>query len=630
MDESSLTPELYTERYQDSLKNPEKFWAEEARKRLTWFSPWNEVLSGSLEDGTVRWFSGGILNACYNCIDRHIEAGTGDSIAYHFEGNDGASTAISYITLGEHVGRLANALKARGVKKGDRVCIYMPMIPEAIYAMLACARIGAVHAVVFGGFSAEALKIRIHDSDASCVITADVSTRGEKIIPLAERVYEILPNCPNIHTVLVVSTHETVIKETSIIKDYNHTIGEMSTECPPEHMDAEDPLFILYTSGSTGTPKGVLHTTGGYLLYAALTHQYSFDHKPDDIYWCTADIGWITGHTYVVYGPLLNHTTSVIFEGVPTHPTPARYWEIVDTYKITTLSSTPTTIRMLMAYGDTPLVHTARTSLRILGTVGEPINPEAWRWYHEKVGNSTCHIVDTWWQTETGGHALAPLPGVVEPKPGAAMLPHFGIEPVIIDEHGIEIEGPGEGSLLLKRPWPGMMRDIYGNHERFLDTYLRPHPGYYTTGDGARRDEDGHLWITGRIDDTMNIAGRLIGTAEVESALVVHPSVAEAAVVAVPDQLTGSSIYAYVTLVHNKEVTTNTTEELAAYIKKHVGSFIKPKKTIYVRALPKTRSGKIMRRVLRKIAEGHTDSLGDLSTLAEPEVIDEIIAATNK
>lgn len=619
----------YTRLYQESLDAPHSFWASYAEKFLTWYTPWNTVFSGDPTQGTVRWFDGGTLNVSYNCIDRHVEAGHGDRVAYFWEGNNGDTKKITYKTLLIEVSKLANVLTERGVTKGDRVCIYMPMIPEAVYAMLACARIGAVHTVVFGGFSGEALLARIHDAECTTIITADVSARGNKTIPLWDRVSEILPACPSVHTVLVVTTTSTPVSTTEKVLDYRDAVSRADEHNNPLPLHAEDPLFILYTSGSTGKPKGVLHTTGGYLLYAAMTHTYVLDYHTDDVYWCTADVGWITGHSYVVYGPLANAATSVLFEGIPTYPDASRYWNIVDTYGVTIFYSTPTTIRMLMAQGDSFVTSTSRTSLRILGTVGEPINPEAWRWYHEVVGSGHATIVDTWWQTETGGHAIAPLPGVVTAKPGAAMLPFFGIHPVIVDETGNEIIGSGEGTLLIKGSWPGQMRDLYNNHERYLDTYLRPYPGYYFTGDGARRDADGHLWITGRVDDTMNIAGRLIGTAEVESALVLHPDVAEAAVVAVPHDLTGFSIYAYICLVAGSNTSLTRNDELIELVKTHVGSFAKPGRIIIVPGLPKTRSGKIMRRLLRKISEGETESLGDISTLAEPEVIEHIIKITN-
>lgn len=618
----------YEELYKQSLENPDTFWSAQAEQFITWYKKWDTVVSGDSLSGNYRWFDGASLNASYNCIDRHVESGYGEQVAFFWESNGGKTTEITYRQLLFHVSKLANVLRERGVRKGDRVCIYMPMIPEAVYAMLACARIGAVHTVVFGGFSSEALLSRIQDAGCTVVISADVSNRGNKTVPLAERVYDVLPSCPQVHTVLVVQTKEESISETPIIIDYQKAVATVSEECIPEHMEAEDPLFILYTSGSTGKPKGVLHSTGGYLLYAGMTHKYVFDYHEGDVYWCTADVGWITGHSYIVYGPLCNRATSVLFEGIPTYPDASRYWNIVDKYQVNIFYSTPTTIRMLMAQGDSFVTKTSRESLRTLGTVGEPINPEAWRWYYEVVGGRRCSIVDTWWQTETGGHAIAPIPGVAPAKPGSAMLPFFGINPVIVDESGAEIVGEGEGTLLLKGSWPGQMRSLYNNHERFLDTYLRPYPGYYLTGDGARRDGDGHLWITGRVDDTMNIAGRLIGTAEIESAFVLHPSVAEAAVVAVTHPITGFSMRAYVCLVSGASDSGALDAELIESVKTHVGSFAKPEKIVYVPGLPKTRSGKIMRRLLRKIAEGKTEALGDISTLAEPEVVEEIIRIT--
>ncbi len=615
----------YKNLYTESLEHPHTFWSTRAQEFITWYRTWNKVSSGDLQSGVYQWFEGALLNVSYNCIDRHVACGYGNQIAFFWESDSGKTLEISYNTLLAEVSKLANVLKDRGVKKGDRVCIYMPMIPEAVYAMLACTRIGAIHAVVFGGFSSEALLSRIQDAECSVIITADASTRGNKIVPLLERVEEILPSCQKIHTVLAVQTQTQPIQENSILINYRNAMQNVSGDCIPEKMSAEDPLFILYTSGSTGKPKGVLHTTGGYLLYAAMTHKYVFDYHENDVYWCTADIGWITGHTYIVYGPLCNRTTSVLFEGIPTYPDASRYWNIIDKYRVNIFYSTPTTIRMLMSRGDSFVTKTSRKSLLTLGSVGEPINPEAWRWYNEIVGESRCSIVDTWWQTETGGHAIAPMPGVVDAKPGAAMIPFFGINPVIVDDAGVEINGEGEGILLLKGTWPGQMRGLYKNYERFLDTYLRPYPGYYFTGDGAKRDKDGHIWITGRVDDTMNIAGRLIGTAEVESALVLHPLIAEAAVVAVPHPVTGFSIHAYVCPVINTQPSQELATELLKLIQTHVGSFIKPEKIICVSGLPKTRSGKIMRRLLRKISEGEIETLGDISTLAEPEVIQEII-----
>ncbi len=632
MNENNHTPrmtrDLYTRMYRESLEDPETFWSAQAEQFLTWYSPWDSVITDTEAHAGSTWFSGATLNVSYNCIDRHIEHGHGNQIAYHFEGNAGNSLSITYRDLGTEVSKLANTLKSRGVRKGDRVTIYMPMIPEAVYAMLACTRIGAIHTVVFAGFSSEALLSRVEDAGAVAIITADAGTRGDKTIPLLERVTGILPNSPTVHTVLVVNTTGSTLTETEVTVDYRRLVTHASADCPPEHMRAEDPLFILYTSGSTGKPKGVLHRTGGYLLYAAITHAYNFDYREGDVYWCAADVGWITGHTYMVYGPLANRATSVLFEGIPTYPDASRYWNVVDKYHVTTFYSTPTAIRALMAQGDAYVTRTSRKSLRILGSVGEPINPEAWRWYNEVVGDTHCVIVDTWWQTETGGHAIAPMPGVVDAKPGSAMIPFFGIDPVIVDGTGNEIVGEGEGTLLLRGSWPGQMGDLHNNHERFLDTYFKPYPGYYYTGDGARRDRDGHFWITGRVDDTMNIAGRLIGTAEVESALVLHPAVSEAAVVAVTHPITGSSIRAYVCLGAGLEFSQKLETELIELVKLQIGSFAKPEKIYPVRGLPKTRSGKIMRRILRRIAEGDTETLGDTSTLADPEVIEEIIQIT--
>jgi acetyl-CoA synthetase len=618
----------YKKLYTESLEDPSTFWSAYAEKFITWYRKWDQIVSGDVSSGKYRWFEGATLNVSYNCIDRHIKDGHGTQVAFFWESNAGETIKITYNSLLAEVSKLANVLKARSVNKGDRICIYMPMIPEAVYAMLACTRIGAIHTVVFGGFSAEALRSRVHDAGCSVIISADVSTRGDKTIPLKERVDEILPSCPTVHTVLVVQTQKQSMEETDIVFGYRHLVENASIHCLPEHMEAEDPLFILYTSGSTGTPKGVLHTTGGYLLYAAMTHKYVFDYHDGDIYWCTADVGWITGHSYIVYGPLCNRATSVLFEGTPTYPDASRYWNIVDKYRVNIFYSTPTTIRMLMAQGNSFVTKTSRKSLITLGTVGEPINPEAWRWYYDIVGSGDCSIVDTWWQTETGGHAIAPMPGVTSAKPGAAMLPFFGINPVIVTEEGVEINGEGEGTLLLKGSWPGQMRNLYNNHERFLDTYLRPYPGYYYTGDGAKRDVDGHIWITGRVDDTMNIAGRLIGTAEVESALVLHPAIAEAAVVAVPHAVKGFSLYAYVCPLVGEVSTPKLTTELLALIQTHIGSFAKPERIMYVTGLPKTRSGKIMRRILRAIAQDEVHNLGDISTLAEPEVIQEIIQIT--
>lgn len=621
----------YEQLYKQSLTDPERFWSAAAKQQLSWYKEWDSILT--IEEGgeKVKWFEGGELNVSYNCIDRYVEAGHGERVAYYFESNEGEERRITYAMLLGEVSRFANVLKAQGVKKGDRVCIYMPMIPEAVYAMLACARIGAVHSVVFAGFSAKALQARIDDSGAMVLITADVVHRGEKKIPLYKTVADTLVNCSTLSATILI---ETVAGENFNFSDtlvnYNDARESVSDVNEPVSLGATDPFFILYTSGSTGKPKGVLHTVAGYALYVSLTHKYAFDLEPGDVFWCAADIGWITGHSYMVYGPLLNGASSVLFEGVPTYPTPSRYWEIVDKYHVTIFYSSPTAIRGLMAYGDEPVHKTSRKSLRILGTVGEPINPEAWRWYNEVVGEKRCHIVDTWWQTETGGHAILSLPHTVKPKPGAAMLPFFGIEPVVLDEEGNEMVGEAEGVLALKGEWPGKLVDLYNNHERYLETYLRPYPGYYFPGDGVRRDGDGHFWITGRIDDVLNVSGRLIGTAEVESALVLHGAVAEAAVVGIPHKVKGTSIRAYVVLMKDTPVLDSLQGELTEYVKKEVGSFAKPDEVIIVGGLPKTRSGKIMRRILRKIAVGETGDLGDTSTLADPSVVEALIKESKK
>lgn len=624
----SLDATQYKEMYRESIEHPDTFWADMAAQRLSWRERWDTVISGDPRRGETRWFSGGKLNASYNCIDRHVENGHGDQVAFYFEANDSGSQEISYNRLLQEVSRLANVLISRGVKKGDRVCIYMPMVPEAVYAMLACARIGAVHSVVFGGFSADALRSRIHDAECVAVITADISKRGDKETALWENVAEILPQCPSVTTSIVVRRTSQPLDLGSTGIDYHKATSAASDFCEPEWMDAGDPLFILYTSGSTGKPKGIVHTTGGYLLYAATTHAYTFDYREGDVYWCAADVGWITGHTYIVYGPLANRATSVLFEGIPTYPDASRYWHIIDRYSVNSFYSTPTAIRTLMRLGDAHVRKTSRTSLRILGTVGEPINPEAWKWYHEVVGRSACYIVDTWWQTETGGHALTPLPGTVVPKPGAAMQPFFGITPLIVDEDGNELTGECEGILLLKGSWPGQMCGLFNEPKRYIDTYFAPYPGYYYPGDGARRDRDGHIWITGRVDDTMNVSGRLIGTAEVESALVLHPAIAEAAVVAVPHEVKGSAVYAFVCPLLDATLGPALHEELRDLVKTQVGSFAKPEYITVVDALPKTRSGKIMRRILRKIASGAPDEIGDTSTLAEPEVVAKLVQTT--
>ncbi len=625
-----ITETEYKILYEESILHPEEFWAKQAKEELSWMKEWHTVTSGSFEEGNVKWFLGGELNVSYNCLDRHVLEGYGEQVAYFWEGNLGEKRSITYSEMLDHVCRLANVLKKQGVRKGDRVCIYMPMIPEAIYAMLACTRIGAVHTVVFGGFSAEALAHRILDADSHVIITADIGKRGDKNIPLKENVNQALTQCPHVRATIVVKTQETPFHEHATDIDYGKAVSEVSNICSPEPMSAEDPLFILYTSGSTGKPKGVVHTIGGYLLYASLTHTYAFDYQEGDVYWCMADIGWITGHSYVVYGPLCNRATSVIFEGIPTYPDAGRTWEIVDTYKVTTLYTTPTLIRTLMAHGDEYVIKTKRSSLRVLGSVGEPINPEAWRWLYNVVGDGRCPIVDTWWQTETGGLAIAPLPWAGTQKPGYCMRPFFGIQPVILDERGKEVLGEGGGKLALKGVWPGMMRDVWRDHARYLSAYFEQYSGYYITGDGAYRDGDGDLCVTGRVDDAMNISGHLIGTAEIESACILHPLVAEAAVVGIPHELKGESMVAFVVLKIGAEPLEGLREELIGLVKLHVGSFAKPDRVEFVEGLPKTRSGKIMRRLLRKMAQGLFEDLGDISTLAEPGIVDSLIAQMHK
>jgi len=620
----------YASMYQRSIDDPDSFWAEQAEKFLDWYTPWDTVsdVSYDASDLHIKWFEGGKLNLTYNCIDRHLET-RADHVAIIWEGDDpNDDQKITFRELHEHVSKFANVLKARGVKKGDRVCIYMPMIPEAGYAMLACARIGAVHSVVFGGFSPESLKDRILDSDCHVVITADEGIRGGKAIPLKANTDKAIEACPNVHTVLAVKrTGGEIAWNGDRDVWYHEAMAEASTDCPPEKMDAEDPLFILYTSGSTGKPKGVLHTTGGYLLYAAITTKYTFDLHDNDIYWCTADVGWITGHSYLLYGPLANGVTTVFFEGVPNYPDASRFWQVVDKHAITVFYTAPTAIRALMREGSDPVSKTSRQSLRLLGTVGEPINPEAWEWYYHVVGNECCPIVDTWWQTETGGHMLTPLPGATPLKPGSATRPFFGIVPGLIDsETNTLIEDTeAEGALVMTRSWPGQMRSVYGDHERFINTYFKDYPGYFTTGDGARRDADGDYWITGRMDDVLNVSGHRMGTAEVESALVLHDAIAEAAVVGYPHDIKGQGIYAYVTPVLGIEASDALRDELVALVRSEIGPIAKPDVIQWAPGLPKTRSGKIMRRILRKIAENDVDNLGDTSTLADPGVVDDLV-----
>ncbi len=622
-----ITREKYDAMYRRSIDDPEGFWAEQAEQFLHWHQRWDKVLEWDYHKAFIRWFEGGKLNVSYNCIDRHLES-RGDQTAIIWEGDHpDIDKRITYRELHEQVCKLANALKNHGVKKGDRVCIYMPMIPEAAYAMLACARIGAIHSVVFAGFSPEALKDRILDSDCRVVITADESRRGGRTIPLKKQVDQALQGCPDVHTVIVVrNTGADITWHEGRDAWYHESMEGTSTECEPEWMDAEAPLFILYTSGSTGKPKGVLHTTGGYLLYSAITHKYIFDYHDGDIYWCTADVGWITGHSYIVYGPLANGAITLMFEGVPTWPDASRFWQVCDKHQVNIFYTAPTAIRALMREGEEPVKRTSRQSLRLLGSVGEPINPEAWEWYYRVVGEQRCPIVDTWWQTETGGILISPLPGAIPLKPGSATLPFFGVTPAIVDDQGNILEGECEGNLVMTRPWPGQMRGVYGDPQRFFDTYFKTYPGMYFSGDGARRDADGYYWITGRVDDVLNVSGHRLGTAEIESALVLHDAVAEAAVVGFPHEIKGQGIYAYVTLVKGVEPSEELRQELIQLVRKEIGPIATPDVIQWAPALPKTRSGKIMRRILRKIATNDLDNLGDTSTLADPEVVEELIA----
>jgi acetyl-CoA synthetase len=623
---AQLSQEDYQRLYRQSVEQPDLFWAEQAKAFLDWIKPWHTVQHSDINTGAAQWFAGGQLNVSYNCIDRHL-AQRADQPAFIWEGDDPAtSSKITYRQLHQNVSRLANVLKSRGVKKGDRVCIYMPMIPEAAYAMLACTRIGAVHSVVFGGFSPDALRDRILDADCRTVITADEGVRGGKPVALKKNVDKALASCPNVSTVLVVERTGASVNwgEGRDLK-YQQALDAASDHCPPEPMDAEDPLFILYTSGSTGKPKGVLHTTGGYLLQAAMTFKYVLDYRDGEVFWCTADVGWVTGHSYIVYGPLANGATSLMFEGVPSYPTSSRFWQVIDKHQVNIFYTAPTALRALMREGHGPLENTSRASLRLLGSVGEPINPEAWDWYFNAVGEQRCPIVDTWWQTETGGIMLSPLVSAPRIKPGCATQPMFGVQPVLLDEHGKELNGAGSGVLAIKASWPGQIRSVYGDPQRMIDTYFKPYPGYYFTGDGARRDEDGDYWITGRIDDVINVSGHRIGTAEVESALVLHDQVAEAAVVGYPHDVKGQGIYAFVTPMNGVEPNDALKKHLLELVSQEIGSFAKPELIQWAPALPKTRSGKIMRRILRKIACNELDSLGDISTLADPSVVDGLI-----
>jgi len=623
--QAHIDADLYQEMYKNSVDDPEGFWAEQAEKFVSWYKPWNKVLEWDYNEGKISWFEGAELNVCYNCVDRHLES-RGDQIAIIWEGDDpNEDKKITYRELHREVCTFANVLKARGVKKGDRVCIYLPMIPEAAYAMLACARIGAVHSVVFGGFSPESIKDRILDSDCRVVITADEGIRGGKAVPLKSNTDKALESCPNVHTVVVVKRTGGDVQWQAERDVWLHEIADtVDSDCEPEPMGAEDPLFILYTSGSTGKPKGVLHTSGGYLLFAAITHKYVFDYHEAEHYWCTADVGWITGHTYILYGPLNNGATTLMFEGIPTYPDASRLWQVCDKHQVTIFYTAPTAIRALMREGEEPVRKTSRSSLRLLGTVGEPINPEAWQWYYKVVGDARCPIVDTWWQTETGGHLITPLPGATALKPGSATVPFFGVVPALVDNEGDLLEGAAEGNLVITRPWPGQMRTVYGDHQRFINTYFSTYPGMYVTGDGARRDEDGYYWITGRVDDVLNVSGHRLGTAELESALVLHNDVAEAAVVGYPHDIKGQGIYAYVTLVKGVEYTDALKTELIKLVRNEIGPIATIDVIQWAPGLPKTRSGKIMRRILRKIAANELDSLGDTSTLADPGVVDDL------
>ena len=621
-----INKEKYEDMYQESVESPDSFWEKQAAEFLDWSVKWEQVYSADFSKGHSTWFLGGKLNVTANCIDRHLD-NRGDQTAIIWEGDDPSEhKKISYKELHEHVSKMGNVLRQRNVKKGDRVCIYMPMIPEAAYAMLACARIGAVHSVVFGGFSPEALKDRILDSDCQVIITADEGYRGGKTVPLKENTDKALESCPRVHTCLV-------IQRTSGDIDwlegrdvwYHDASNNVSSECHPEIMDSEDPLFILYTSGSTGKPKGVMHTTAGYLLMSAMSHKYTFDYKEGDIYWCTADVGWITGHSYIVYGPLCNGGTTLMFEGVPTYPDASRFWQVIDKHQVNQFYTAPTAIRALMGAGDSYVEKTSRESLKLLGTVGEPINPEAWEWYHRVVGDSRCPIVDTWWQTETGAHMLTPLPGVTELKPGSATQPFFGVQPILLDSEGLEIKGEGEGLLMIKASWPSQIRSVYGDHQRCVDTYFSPYPGYYFTGDGAKRDADGYYWITGRVDDVLNVSGHRMGTAEVESALVLHNKISEAAVVGCPHEIKGQGIYCFVTPMAGIDPDERLRLELIALCVQEIGPIAKPDFIQWAPGLPKTRSGKIMRRILRKVAANELDNLGDTSTLADPSVVDQLI-----
>lgn len=616
----------YFRLYQESVADPDRFWAEHG-KRIDWIKPFTKVRNSGFEgDVHIAWYEDGTLNASYNCIDRHLPK-RAEQTAILWEGDDpGEERRVTYRELHEAVCRLANVLKARGVRKGDRVTIYLPMIPEAAIAMLACARIGAIHSVVFGGFSPDSLVGRIQDCRSTVLITADEGRRGGRAIPLKRNADNALRHCPEVRDVVVVRhTGGNIDWVEGRDLWYHEVCATASPDCPAEEMSAEDPLFILYTSGSTGQPKGVLHTTGGYLVYTSMTHEYVFDYREGEVYWCTADVGWVTGHSYIVYGPLANGATTLIFEGVPNYPDPSRFWQVVDKHNVRIFYTAPTAIRALMREGEEYVRRTSRRSLRILGTVGEPINPEAWLWYYDHVGEQRCPVVDTWWQTETGGILITPIPGATPLKPGSATRPFFGIEPVIVDNDHNVVDGPGEGNLCIASAWPGMMRTVFGDHRRFVQTYFSTFPGLYFTGDGARRDEDNFYWLTGRVDDVINVAGHRLGTAEIESALVAHPRVAEAAVVGFPHDIKGQGIYAYVTLKVNETPSEELRRELVAWVRQEISPIAAPDLLQWAPGLPKTRSGKIMRRILRKIAANEHDALGDITTLADPAVVDELV-----
>ncbi len=627
--QTAIDPETYQQMYERSVRDPEGFWAEHAEKQVEWFQKWDKVLEWDFHKADIKWFLNGKLNVSYNCLDRHVNAGAGDQTALIWQGNNqDESQKFSYTELLDQVCQFANALRALGVKKGDRVCIYMQMIPELPVAMLACTRIGAVHSIVFGAFSPDSLRDRIQDSECTLLITQDTGLRGAKNdIPMKTNADTAVAECPSIeHVVVVRRTGHEVPMQAGRDVWWHEQVATQPPTCEPESMDAEDPLFILYTSGSTGKPKGVLHTTGGYLVYASMTHRYVFDYRPGDIYWCTADIGWVTGHSYIVYGPMANRATTLMFEGVPNYPDFGRFWQIVEQHKINIFYTAPTALRALMKEGDSWPAKYDLSSLRILGTVGEPIKSPEWHWYFQAIGQERCPIVDTWWQTETGGILITPLPGATKTKPGSATRPFFGVQPCLVDDQGTEIEGNGvSGNLCLKFPWPGIMRTVYGDHERFIQTYFSSYPGKYFSGDGCRRDEDGYYWITGRVDDVINVSGHRLGTAEIEGALGKHPAVAEAAVVGMPHDLKGQGIYAFVTLKTGQQSSPDMVKELNHTVRREIGPHATPDKVQFADGLPKTRSGKIMRRILRKIGEGAIDQLGDTSTLADPSVVDQLV-----